>query len=632
MTSAGARRAAVTLLDALILVFFVGALVVLYAGGERLRIAGLVITTQTVWRPFAWLASLIVLRLLVDRRTGFFGWSREALRRALGIDERLPMVRIGEMPRSAELAGVAVALAAVLIAVFHQQFADFYRVVDYGDPLFSMWRLAWVAHQVVRDPRHLFDANIFYPEPGTLTYSDAMLLPAFVVAPMIWAGVPIAVVYHLLFFGALLASGLATYALARGIAFSRAAAWMAALLFMLCQYRIEHYSHLELQMTPWMPVSLLAAHRVLATGRRRYVVWLSLVMAAQWYSSMYYGVFLTIYAGVFTAVLAVVWRPGWARFAAGAGALALGIVLALPLAMIYKSTESVRGTRVAEEVGWFSARPIDWLQPHGRSRWYRDVYVVKREEERQLFPNVTPLVLSIAGVAPPLSATRLAVLASGIVAFDGSLGLNGSWYPLAYKYVGPIRSMRVPARLAILVNLTIALLAGFGAARLLGRTKSIGLRRALLAVMSAAVVIEALPNLHLVHLWKEPPPLYASLGDRSGAVLLEYPMHPHAGYFGENIRYMYFSTWHWTRMVNGYSGVVPDSYHRLALASDGFPLGNSVPYLQRIGVTHVTLHCALWETDACEPTADRIAADPRFRLLISTTWQGKPARLYELAR
>ena len=32
-----------------------------------------------------------------------------------------------------------------------------------GDPLFSTWRLAWVAHQLPRDPLHLFDANIFYP-------------------------------------------------------------------------------------------------------------------------------------------------------------------------------------------------------------------------------------------------------------------------------------------------------------------------------------------------------------------------------------------------------------------------------------------------------------------------------------
>jgi len=39
-----------------------------------------------------------------------------------------------------------------------------------------MWRIGWVQHQLVTDPRHLFDANIFYPLRATLTYSDAMIL------------------------------------------------------------------------------------------------------------------------------------------------------------------------------------------------------------------------------------------------------------------------------------------------------------------------------------------------------------------------------------------------------------------------------------------------------------------------
>ena len=115
-------------------------------------------------------------------------------------------------------------------------------------------------------------------------------------------------------------------------------------------------------------------------------------------------------------------------------------------------------------------------------------------------------------------------------------------------------------------------------------------------------------------------------------MLFEYPVHPHAHYFGENLPYMYFSTWHWTRMVNGYSGFAPPSYHDLAAASAGFPEGDSVASLQRAGVTHVTLHCALWYDNACDVTIQRIDADPRLRLLISTTWEGKPSRLYELSR
>jgi hypothetical protein len=38
-------------------------------------------------------------------------------------------------------------------------------VVPHQDPMFSTWRVAWIAHQLPRDPLHLLDANILYPAP-----------------------------------------------------------------------------------------------------------------------------------------------------------------------------------------------------------------------------------------------------------------------------------------------------------------------------------------------------------------------------------------------------------------------------------------------------------------------------------
>ena len=624
-------RTLVIALDALLLFLLLVALVVADTGGGVFRLAGLRISLQSAWRPLLWAVGVGVVRLAVVGRTGPFGRTAAAWAETWGFQGRLDTAR-DVRASLLEIALVAAGLAAATAFVFHQQFADLYRVPDYGDPLFSMWRLAWVAHQIRRDPQHLFDANIFHPLPATLTYSDSMLLPAFVAAPLIWAGIPLAIVYAVLFFGALIVSGVATYLLARGLGVSASGSWIAALLFALCQYRIEHYSHLELQMAQWMPLALLAAHRLLSAGRVRDAVFLALSIAAQWYSSMYYGLFLTAFAGVFVVVLAAAGRSGWRRLGVAMAAILLGVALVLPLARVYKSTESARGSRSEEVVTLYSAQPLDWLQPNTRSRWYKDVHVVKREGERELFPNITPLVLAGAGLVPPLTAARLAILAGGLFAFDGSLGFNGHWYPLAYEHLSPLKSMRVPARLAILVHLSLALLAAWGVGRLVGLARSPSARAAVVSIISLVFVIEALPDLKLVPLWKQPPSLYASLGPDSDAVLFEYPVHPHSHYFGENLPYMYFSTWHWTRMVNGYSGFAPSSYHDLAVASGGFPEGDSVAYLQRAGVTHVGLHCALWYDNACEITMRRIDADSRLRLVVSTTWEGKPSRLYELRR
>jgi hypothetical protein len=627
MRGAGLRGASVVALDALIVAFAIGTMVVFEAHGESIRIGGLIITTETKWRPVVWLVGLLLLRVIVSR-SGPFARPLAAYSRWCGFNERASAAALSKTPGCREIVIVTLALTAAVGVTLHEQFADLYSVPDLGDPLFSMWRIAWVAHQIVKNPSRLFDANIFYPEPGTLTYSDAVLLPALTVAPLLWMGVPVAPVYQVLFISAFILSGLATYLFARGFGLAAGPAWIAGLLFAICPYRFEHYSHLELQMAQWMPLALLAGQRWLATGRSRYAIFLALTLGGQWYSSMYYGVFLTVSTGVFVCVLALAWRAGWARWAIAIVALAAGIGLALPLARVYKSTEAVRGTRDAALVGWYSARGSDYFAPNGRSIYHHKF--VRGEVERSLFPHFLPLTLGAIGALPPFTASRLAVLAFGVTAFDGSRGLNGYWYGAAYENLGPLKSMRVPARFAMLVNLALAFFAGVGAARLVSRTENHRVGWAAVGLLTTAALVESQPNLGLRPMWTGPPSLYASLGPDSGAVLFEYP--PGADLLSNNCTYEYLSTWHWTPMVNGCSGFTPRSYFDIAEKTREFPLGSSVTYLQQRGVTHVTLHCRLWHDDACALTMERLASDPRFTLLTSTMWYGQPARLYRLSR
>jgi hypothetical protein len=71
-------------------------------------------------------------------------------------------------------------------------------VTDLGDPLFSIWRLAWIGHQLPRNPLGLFETNLFYPERLTGTYSDTIIVPGILVSPLFWAGVHPVTVYNLL--------------------------------------------------------------------------------------------------------------------------------------------------------------------------------------------------------------------------------------------------------------------------------------------------------------------------------------------------------------------------------------------------------------------------------------------------
>ena len=149
------------------------------------------------------------------------------------------------------------------------QVAQPYAVSDPGDPLFSVWRLMWVTHEFARNPFNIFNGNQFYPEPRTLTFSDPVLTPALLFAPLEAIGLHRLVAYNIVFLSGGVFSGVAIYYLARALTGRRDAAWVGAAIFAMYPYRVEHLAHLELQMTMWMPIALWYLHRTLASGRLR---------------------------------------------------------------------------------------------------------------------------------------------------------------------------------------------------------------------------------------------------------------------------------------------------------------------------------------------------------------------------
>jgi hypothetical protein len=554
--------------------------------------------------------------------------------------DRLHVETLAPLPSWREMLLAFGAFALLIAIVLHAQVTHPGSVPDMGDPLFSIWRLSWVTHQLPGDPRHLFDANIFYPARGSLTYSDSVILPSLMAMPLLWIGIHPVVVYSLVLLSAFALSGLFTYVLARSFGLGVPAAWTSGVMFSLYPYRFEHYPHMELQMAQWMPLVLLGAHRLMLGGRRnRSLALMTVALAAQWYSSMYYGLFLSVFVSAFGAAIAVVYKT-WRRLAWVAAGVVLGTILAAPLARAYSEfLEDRGGNRPLEAITAFSATPKDYLEPHERSALYGGLRWGEPVSERQLFPGVAPIVLGIAGAWPPLGATRLAVLTAGVVAFDGSLGVHGAWYPLAYRLLSPFQSIRVPARFALLVGLALALLSGFAVERWQPRLRSVPVVW-LAAGLTIPLVVDARPTLDLVPVWRDPPPIYGALNGSSTAVLMEYPLNTTPADFVENIPFMYFSIWHWTPMINGYSGHIPPAYAKVLETLEGFPAGHTLLRLQQVGVTHISVVCALEggfgphgvpvsDVDKCNKTIEQLDADPRLNAIVRATWNGAPALLYE---
>jgi hypothetical protein len=132
---------------------------------------------------------------------------------------------------------------------------------EHGDSYFSVWRLAWIAHQLWPRPDRLLDGNIFYPETRTLAYSDAILLPAILVSPLHWFGVDPIVAYNLVLIAAFALNGLAAYCLVRYLTGSMAAGLVGGCIFAFAPHRFDHFDHLEMQFAFWIPWAVLAWHK-----------------------------------------------------------------------------------------------------------------------------------------------------------------------------------------------------------------------------------------------------------------------------------------------------------------------------------------------------------------------------------
>ncbi|HEV7517591.1 MAG TPA: hypothetical protein VGR07_14925 [Thermoanaerobaculia bacterium] len=157
-----------------------------------------------------------------------------------------------------------------------------------------------------------------------------------------------------------------------------------------------------------------------------------------------------------------------------------------------------------------------------------------------------------------------------------------------------LSGMRVPARFAAFLGLTVVYFAARGLDEVfarLGRSGLRWLRPLAFAGLSLAVFLELLPRpLSWVAVPREEefPEVYGWLaGQGDVRALIEIPLQP----FATEVAYMYYSTLHWKPIVNGFSGFIPPSYERIADRVERFlPDAGAVDLLAREGVTHVVVH------------------------------------------
>jgi hypothetical protein len=169
-------------------------------------------------------------------------------------------------------------------------------------------------------------------------------------------------------------------------------------------------------------------------------------------------------------------------------------------------------------------------------------------------------------------------------------------YGVLLDFVPGFEGLRVPARYAMIAALYLSVLAGIGAARLRHRTTN-GL---CVIVLLETAFAPMLVNQTWGSEFADTPPPYVEPADSAPAVYHALAALPAESVVAElpfgdpawELRYVYYSTVHWKRLINGYSGGFPQSYkvrvarmqHMLEAPDEAWRS------LVEAGVTHIVLH------------------------------------------
>ena len=531
-------------------------------------------------------------------------------------------MRFRGLAEAAIVVTAAVVLACVFTYPYIINFSNAGRL-DTNDGRWSIWVVSWVAHALTTDPLGLFRANIFYPHPNALAFSEGNIVAGAIGAP-VWLLTrnPYAT-HNFVFLFAFTLSFVAAYYLVRRLTGDRRAAVLAGIMFAYCPFAFVRQAHIQLLMIGFLPWCLLAWHRFIDHASVPRAIELGVVMWLTGLACAYYGIF----AGGMIA-MAVLWfaftRQRWKDmryWTAVAVAAAVCIGLTAPFFLPYLQMQQATGFQ-RELSGQYSANLGAWLLSSAWAhRWWAP-YLWQPSEG--LFPGILALCLGCWGATLVRDRDGIGLrrdeswyyVGLALFTFWLTLGPKAGLYTALYYTVPVFSFLRAPSRAGIVVTLCLVVLAAPALSVLMRRppwgTRVGGTGRAVNAAFAILLVLVVADLYRAPLRMRTAPPLasvYTTLARLPRGPVIELP------YWSENVayhrhaEYMLLSTAHWQPLVNGYSDHIPQDFRDNALPLSGFPSRDSFAILEQLGARYAVFHLDLMGADARKALVARIEND-----------------------
>jgi hypothetical protein len=486
-----------------------------------------------------------------------------------------------------------------------------------GDGGINTWAVAWVAHQAITNPAHLFDANIFYPEHLTLAYSESMIVQALFAVPVIAFGGSAVLAYSVSVLAGFVLTGFAFCLLVIKWTENWTAGLVAGSLAAFNAYSLVNFTHLQFLHVGFVAAMLFALDRLISAPRFRDALWLGAAFALQALTSIYLMVF-----SVFALAFALLARVGeWRRRVqpllvklAAASAIAM-LILAPYLFEYWEVHATMHYARSADDAQAASWR--NYVSTAARLHYTRWSKELSGGTTTYMFPGIA--ALSLAGVALADRRSRrdprvrmVAIMAAGCIAMSFAPLLP--FYGVLHRVIPLLQMVRAVNLIAQFALLGLAVLAGFGVATLHSRWLASQapaapkrLREGGWSVVAVALVVivngEAFRAPVGFTWFERVPAVYDVIAKDPSAVVIEAPF-PMPQQWFLNAPYMVNATRHWRPMLNGYSGFRPPSYDRSYQAARTFPSDQSLIALSALGVNYIVVHQQAMNNGQPDPRYD----------------------------
>lgn len=200
-------------------------------------------------------------------------------------------------------------------------------------------------------------------------------------------------------------------------------------------------------------------------------------------------------------------------------------------------------------------------------------------------------------------------------------------YTFLYNFIPGFSKIRAAASEGIFTMLGVSIFAGYGVCKILNSRLNIANKKIIVSSLLIGIILENLcipfkfannslkifPEQEISWKYATPvfsfirfpicnefPPVYKWLAKEKGNFpIIELPM-------VDMPYYMYYSTYHWKKLVNGYSSFSPPGYTDIIKIISDFPSDKSIRLLEVLGIKYIILHKELYENQEWKTISNQL--------------------------